>query len=194
MNLRLLPWAAIVGIVVGLAVLSAVPGNRVPPAAGSGAVDAGEGGGGPEIRLGPVTVREYHDDGESNVLTADGAVYSYARKTVKASGVAVSLGQGETLKGAVIRAPEAFWDFDGRTVSLPAGGRADRQGGWTGDLSAATLDLAAEVLRVPGHASVAGPGFTVAGTNLEWWWLEGRITMDSPDGRIAPGALPRRKG
>jgi len=194
MTLRLLPWAAILAVVFGLAVGSALPGRRVPPAATPAAASAEAPGGGLEIRLGPVTVREYHDNGEWNALTADGAVYSYALKTVKASDVAVSLGKGEALKGAVIRAPEAFWDFNDGTVALPEGGHADRQGGWTGDLSKGTLDLAARVLRVPGRASVAGPGFTVEGTNLQWWWWEGRITMDSPNSRIAPGPLSRRKG
>jgi hypothetical protein len=190
MNRRLLVWAGIATLVLVLAFASILPGTRlpldvIPPEADSG---------GPEIRLGPVTVREYHDDGDWNLLTADGAVYSYSRKTVKASGVTVSLGKGNTLKGAVIRAPEALWDFDGRTVLLPEGGHADRQGGWTGDLSAGTLDLAGRMLRVPGHASIAGPGLTVAGTNLEWRWWEGKITLDSPKSRIAPALLPRREG
>jgi hypothetical protein len=189
-NFRLLPWAAISAIVLGLAAGAVLPGKRLPPTE----MVPGTGEAGPEIHLGPVTVREYHDDGEWNLLVADGAIYSYSRKTVKATGVVVSLGEGETLKGAVIRAPEAFWDFDGRTVALPEGGHADRQGGWTGDLSAGTLDLAGRILRVPGYASVAGPGFTVAGTNLEWRWWEGIITMDSPKSRIAPSMLPGRKG
>ncbi len=190
MNLRLLPWATIVAIVLGLSAWAGLAGKPPPPPT----AEAGTGGAGPEILLGPVTVRESHDDGQWNLLTADGAVYSYSRKTVKGTGVVVSLGKGETLKGAFIRAPEAFWDFDGKTVSLPEGGYADHQGGWTGELSPGTLDLAGRVLRVPGRASVAGPGFSVAGTNLEWWWWEGKITMDSPKSRIAPALLPDRKG
>ena len=190
MNLRLFPWAAIVAIVLGLAAASLRSGKSAPPPAAAPVAEEG----GPEIRLWPVTVREYHDDGQWNFLTAEGAVYSYAQKTVKASRVAVSLGKGETLKGAYIRAPEALWDFDGRTVLLPDGGHADRQGGWTGELSAGTLDLAGRILRVPGHASVAGPGFSVAGTNLEWRWWDGKVTLDSPTGRIAPALLPRREG
>jgi hypothetical protein len=190
MNLRLLPWAAIAGIVLGLAAWGGLPDKPLPP----GTTVPGAGGTGPEIRLGPVTVREYHDDGEWNLLVADGAIYSYSRKTVKATGVIVSLGKGETLKGAVLRAPEAFWDFDARTVALPEGGQADRQGGWTGDFSAGTLDLAGRILRVPGPASVAGPGFTVAGTNLEWWWWVGKVLLDSPKSRITPRLLPGRKG
>ena len=190
MNLRLLPWAATVAIVLGLSASSLLPGKGAPPP--EMAADTGERG--PEIRLGPVTVREYHDDGQWNLLAAEEAVYSYARKTVDATRVTVSVGKGETLKGAHIRAPRALWDFDGSTVSLPDGGSADRQGGWTGELSAATLDLVGRILRVPGRASVAGPGFTVAGTNLEWRWWEGKITMDSPNSRVAPAMLPRRTG
>jgi hypothetical protein len=190
MNLRLLPWGAILAIVLGLAVGAGLPGKTAPPF--TAVPETGEGG--PEIRLGPVTVREYHDNGEWNLLAADGAVYSYSRKTVKGTGVVLSLGKGETLKGAFIRAPEAFWDFDDKTVALPEGGHADRQGGWTGELSAGTMDLAGAVLRVPGPASVAGPGFSVAGTNMEWWWRKGKITLDSPKSRIAPALLPGQKG
>ncbi len=188
MNLRLFPWAAIALIVLGLAAGSLQPGKSVPAA--PVLPPAGEGG--PEIRLGPVTVRESHDDGQWNLLTADNAVYSYARKTVSASGVAVSLGKGNVLEGAFIRAPEALWDFDLRTVFLPGGGHADRRGGWTGELSASTVDFAERVLRVPGPATVAGPGFVVAGMNLAWYWWEGKISMDSPNSRIAPALIPRR--
>ncbi|MGE5247587.1 MAG: hypothetical protein ACM3L8_04495 [Verrucomicrobiota bacterium] len=189
MTLRLFPWAAVALIVLGLAVASLRPGKSAPPA--PVLPPAGEGG--PEIRLGTVTVREFHDDGQWNLLTADNAVYSYARKTVRASGVAVSLGKGKVLEGAFIRAPEALWDFDHRTVFLPDGGHADRKGGWTGELSASTMDLAGRVLRVPGPATVAGPGFVVAGMNLAWYWWEGKISMDSPNSRIAPALIPRRE-
>ncbi len=190
MNARLLPWAVFALIVAGLALGTAGPGNGAPATAALPEAD----GDGPEIRMAPVAMREFHDDGTWNRLDAREAVYSYGRKTVKGSEVVVFLGTGEDFKGSVIRAPRAFWDFNGRTVSLPDGGEADREGGWKGELSPADLDLAAGVLRVPGPVSLSGPGFSLAGTNLVWRWLDGKITLDSPVTRVAPAALPGRKG
>jgi hypothetical protein len=190
MNARLLPWAAFAVVVAVLALGTTVPGDGVPAPAVSPGTDAG----GPEVRMGPVEMREFHDDGTWNRLDAREAVYSYARKTVKGSEVVVSLGTGGNFKRSVIRAPMAFWDFNSRSVSLPEGGVADREGGWKGDLSPAALDLAGGILRVPGPVSLSGPGFSVAGTNLVWRWPDGKVTLDSPVSLIAPAALPGREG
>jgi hypothetical protein len=151
-------------------------------------------GGGPEIRLGPVDVRELHDDGSWNRLDADGAVYSYANRTVSAGGVTVFLGEGAPFAGTTVRAPRAAWDLDGKTIGLPEGCRVARKGGWTGELSAATLDLAGSILRVPGPARVEGPGVSVQGENLAWEWVEGKITMESTTSRLSPVQNPGRKG
>jgi len=92
MNARLLPWAAMALIVLGLAVRSALPVKVVSV---SGEVTEPEtAGGGPEIRLGPVQMRELHDDGSWNRLEADGAVYAYASRTLIAGNVTVFLGDG----------------------------------------------------------------------------------------------------
>jgi hypothetical protein len=190
MSLRLSLWPAVAALVLVLAVAAArSPGHSLQPAPATESAETG-----PEVRLEPVEVREFHDDGNWDRLTAAGAVYSYARRTLRASDVVVSLGNGETLQGAVIRAPEARWDFDGKKITLPDGARADRQGGWTGVLSAGTLDLAGRILQVPGAASIAGPGFAVTGSNLEWYWWGGKLTLQSPRSRIAPASLPGRKG
>jgi len=192
MNLRLLPWAAIALLVLVLAVRIALPTNVV--AVPAGAPEPEMAGGGPEIRLGPVDVRELHDDGSWNRLDADGAVYSYANRTVSAGGVTVFLGEGAPFAGTTVRAPRAAWDLDGKTIGLPEGCRVARKGGWTGELSAATLDLAGSILRVPGPARVEGPGVFVQGENLAWEWVEGMITMEATTSRLSPVKIPGRKG
>jgi len=192
MNLRLLPWAAIALLVLGLAVLSALP-TKVAVAPG-GTTGAESPGGGPEIRVGPVDVREFRDDGTWNRLDAQVAVYGYANRTVSAQGVTVFVGEGTSFAGTTVRAPRALWDLDGKTIGLSEGCRAEGKGGWTGELSASTLDLAGSVLRTPGPARIEGPGVSVQGKNLAWEWVEGKITMESTMSRISPGTVPGRKG
>ena len=192
MNARLLPWAAMALLVLVLAVRSGLSTDVV--ALPGGAAGPETAGGGPEIRLGPVDVRELHDDGTWNRLDADGAVYGYASGTVSADGVTVLLGEGSSFAGTTVRAPRAAWDLDGKTIGLPEGCRVARKGGWTGELSAATLDLAGSLLRVPGPARIDGPGVSVQGKNLTWKWLEGKLTMEAPISRLSPGKSPGRKG
>ncbi|MCR4309694.1 MAG: hypothetical protein NUW14_06720 [Deltaproteobacteria bacterium] len=192
MNARLLPWAAMALLVLFLAIRSALPTNvvAVPP----GAPGPETAGGGPEIRLGSVDVRELHDNGSWNRLDADEAVYAYASRTVSAGGVTVFLGEGAPFAGTTVRAPRAAWDLDGKTIGLPEGCRVARKDGWTGELSAATLNLAGSVLRVPGPARIEGPGVSVRGMNLAWEWVEGKITMESTTSRLSPAKGPGRKG
>jgi hypothetical protein len=192
MNVRLFPWAAMALVVLVLAVRSSLPTNVV--AVPAGATGPETAGGGAEIRLGPVDVRELHDDGSWNRLDADGAVYAYASGTVTAGGVTVFLGEGSPFAGTTVRAPRAAWDLDGKTIWLPEGCRVARKGGWTGELSAATLDLAGSVLRVPGPARIEGPGVSVQGKNLAWEWVEGKISMESTRSLLPPGKGPGRKG
>ncbi|HSQ15859.1 MAG TPA: hypothetical protein VLQ94_06095, partial [Candidatus Binatia bacterium] len=118
----------------------------------------------------------------------------YASRTVSAGGVTVFLGEGSPFAGATVRAPQATWDLDGKTIGLPAGSRAARKDGWTGEFSAATLDLAGSVLRVPGPARIEGPGVSVQGKNLAWGGGEGKITMESTTSRLSPAKGPGRKG
>ena len=192
MNVRLLPWAAMALLVMVLAIRFALPTNVVAVPAGAPVTETA--GGGPEIRLGPVEVRELHDDGSWNRLDAEGAVYAYTGRNVSAKGVTVFLGEGKTFAGTTVRAPRAAWDLDGKKIGLPEGCKVARKGGWTGDLSAATLDLAGSVLRVPGPARIEGPGVTVQGKNLAWGWVEGKITMESTTSRLSPAKGPGRKG
>jgi hypothetical protein len=192
MNLRLLPWAAMALLVLVLAVRPPLPTNVVAVPAGGQEPETA--GGGPEIRLGPVDVRELHDDGSWNRLDADGAVYAYASRMVSAGGVTVFLGEGTPFAGTTVRAPRAVWDLDGKTIGLPDGCRVERKGGWTGELSPTTLDLAVSILRVPGPARIEGPGVSVQGVNLAWEWVEGKITMQSTMSRLSPAKGPGRKG
>jgi len=192
MNARLLPWVAMALLVLVIAVRSALTTNVV--AVPGGATGSETAGGGPEIRLGPVDVRELHDDGSWNRLDADGAVYGYASRTVSADGVTVFLGEGSPFAGTTVRAPRAAWDFDGKTIRLSEGCRVARKDGWTGELSAATLDLAGSILRVPGPARIEGPGVSVQGKNLAWEWVEGKITIESTTSRLSPAKGPGRKG
>jgi hypothetical protein len=192
MNLRLLPWAAMALLVLVLAVRSALPTNVADVPAGARGPETAAVG--PEIQLGPVEVRELHDDGSWNRLDAEGAVYAYAGRSVSAVGVTVFLGEGAAYAGTTVRAPRAAWDLDGKRIGLPEGCRVARRGGWTGDLSAATLDLAGSVLRVPGPARIEGPGVSVQGRNLAWEWVEGMITMESTTSRLTPAKVPGRKG
>ena len=192
MNARLFPWAAIALLVLGLTIRFALLEKGVAVPAGAPGPESA--GGGPEIRLGPVDVRELHDDGSWNRLDADGAVYAYSSRMLAAAGVTVFLGNGAAYPGSTVRAPRAAWDLDGQTIGLPEGCRIAREDGWTGDLSAATLDLAGKVLRVPGPARIEGPGVFVEGKNLAWQWEAGKITMETPRSRISPAMRPGRKG
>ena len=192
MNARLLPWAAMALLVLGLAVRSALPGKVVAVPGGVTAPETA--GGGPEIRLGPVQMRELHDDGAWNRLDADGAVYAYASRTVIGGNVTVFLGDGGKFSGTTVLAPQAAWDLDGKSIGLPEGCRLTREDGWSGQLSAATLDLARRIMRVPGPARIEGPGISVEGKDLAWRWDEGKITLESPISRISPGIRRGRKG
>jgi hypothetical protein len=188
---RLLPWAAFSAFVLAMGILAALPGKvAVPPPAGA-APDASEG---PEIRLGTVEVQEYHDDtGEKNRLTAERASYGYVRKTVTGTGVTVFLAE-RALRGTTVTASTASWDFERAALRFPEGSRLTREGGWEAEVSPATLDTAGQTLRVPGAATLSGPGITAAGRNLVWDWGNGKISMESPKGRIQAYAVPRRKG
>jgi len=190
-NARLLPWAAFAGFVLAMAVLPALPGKvAVGPAAETQQVLPA----GPEIRLTTVDVRESHDDsGDWNRLTAEQASYEYSRRTVTGTGVLVRL-EEKAFRGTTVRAPSASWDFDRAVLSFPEGARLVREGGWAADVSPATLDIAEQMLRVPGPANLSGPGITASGRNLVWEWGEGKITMDSPRGRFQPSAVPRSRG
>jgi hypothetical protein len=192
MNLRLLPWAAMALLVLVLAVHSALTATVVAVPAGKMVQEAA--GGSPEIRLVPVDVRELHDDGSWNRLDADAAAYAYASRTVSAGRVTVFLGEGSPFAGTTVRAPRAEWDLDRRTIGLPDGCEVARKGGWTGELSTATLDLAGSVLHVPGLSRIEGPGVSLQGENLTWEWLQGKATMKSTTSRLSPVKGPGRKG
>lgn len=190
MTLRLLPWAAFAAAVAALSFLAPALEKAAPVPASerkAAALDL-------EVRLSPVDLREFHDDGGWNRLEAEKAVYSYGRRTVTGTGVSVSLGEGKVSGGSVVRAPSAFWDFNGRSIDLPEGARAEREDGWGGEFASARIDLDTRTLRVPGAVTLSGPGLSVTGENLEWRWPDGRISMDSPVSRIVPESLPGRRG
>jgi hypothetical protein len=191
MNARLLPWAVFAGLVLAMAVLPTLPGKV---AVGPAAVTPQGLPGGPEIRLTTVDVREFHDEsGDWNRLTAEQASYEYARKMVTGNNVVIQLME-KALRGTTVRASAASWDFDRAALSFPEGARLAREGGWEADVSPASLDISGQRLRVPGPATLSGPGITADGKDLVWEWGAGKITMESPRGRILPAALPRRGG
>lgn len=188
MNARLLPWAVFACVVVALAALPSLPSKvAVAPASGTPRPLPQR----PEVLLETVDVREYHDDsGEWNRLTAERAVYEYARKRVTGTRVTFELME-KALRGTTVLAPAASWDFDPAVLSFPAGARLAREGGWAAEVSPATLHIGGQKLRVPGSATLSGPGVTASGKDLVWDWGEGKITMDSPRGRFLPGVLQR---
>ncbi len=190
MALRLLPWALFAAAVAALSLFTPAAEEAAPVPASereAAALDL-------TVRLSPLDLREFHDGGGWNRLEAEEAVYSYGGRTVTGTGVTFSLGEGKAAGGSVLRAARAFWDFNGNSVELPEGGRAEREGGWRGELAPARIDLDTRILRVPGAVTLTGPGLSVVGGNLEWSWPDGKIRMDSPVSRIAPASLPGRRG
>lgn len=188
MNVRLLPWAVFAGVVLAMAALPALtPEVAVAPSDGSPRGLPAR----PEVLLERVDVREFHDDGgDWNRLTAEQALYEYSRKRVTGTRVMVQLME-RALRGTTVAAPTASWDFDPAVLSFPEGARLAREGGWAAEVSPATLDMAGQRLRVPGSATLSGPGITASGRDLVWNWGEGKITMDSPKARFLPAALHR---
>jgi hypothetical protein len=185
---RLLPWAVFAGLVLLVALFQTLPG-KVPSAPTAGMPQGLTVR--PEIRLATVDVREFHDDsGDWNQLTAEQASYEYALKTVTGTTVLIHLME-KSLRGTTVQAPAASWDFDRAALSFPEGARLAREGGWEADVSPATLDIAGQILRVPGPATLSGPGITASGKDLVWKWGEGKITMDSPRGRFRPAEVSR---
>jgi len=116
MTVRLVPWAAMALLVLALAIRSSLPTNVAAVPAGATGPEAT--GGGPEIRLGPVDVRELNDDGSWNRLEADGAVYAYSDRSVTAGGVTVFLGEGAPFARTTVRAPRAAQQRLGRALHL----------------------------------------------------------------------------
>ena len=188
MNARLLPWAVFAAVVLGMAVLPALPPKvAVGPAAGTPRGLPAR----PEILLETVDVREFHDDsGDWNRLIAERASYEYARRTVTGTRVLVHLME-KALRGTTVQAPTASWDFDRAVLSFPGGASLTRDGGWEAGVSPAALDIAGQRLRVPGPATLSGPGVTASGRDLVWEWGEEKITMESPRGRILPAVTHR---
>ena len=72
MNLRLLPWAAMALLVLVLSFRFALPTDVVAVPAGAPGPETT--GGGPEIRLGPVDVRELHDGARGTARTRGGGL------------------------------------------------------------------------------------------------------------------------
>ena len=54
-------------------------------------------------------------------------------------------------------------------VDLAEGADVENGTGWTATAPRASIDLKSEVIMAE-EASLAGPGFTVEGRNLRWWW------------------------
>jgi len=195
MTLRLLPWAVFAAIVAALVLLMPTLEKGIPVSASQRAERKGLSA--LEIRLKPVDMREFRDDGACNRLVASEAVYSYAERTVLGTEVTISMEAEGGLKKigeSDLRASRAFWDFDRKRIELPDGGEGESAQGWKVDMSPAVFDLETRVLSAPGQTTLNGPGLFVVGTDLRWDWLTGKIFLVSPVSRILPSLLPVKMG
>ncbi|MCL1926150.1 MAG: hypothetical protein FWF95_03315 [Syntrophorhabdaceae bacterium] len=195
MTLRLLPWVISAAIVVGLAFFTTSPEKVMPVSASQLAERKGVSA--LEIRLVPVDLREFRDDGACNRLVASEAVYSYAERTIWGTEVTISIeaeGGFRKIGESDLRATRAFWDFDRKRIELPDGGQADSANGWKVDMSPAVFDLEGQILSAAGKTSLNGPGLVVVGDNLRWDWAAGKIFLVSPVSQILPSSLPVKMG
>ena len=188
MTARLLPWAVMAAVIAAFAVLT----PALPKGASEAGVGERKGLSYLEIRLWPVDMREFRDDGSWNRLVASEAIYSYADRTVSGTGVTISLNARAGLQRigeSELRAVKAFWDFDRRRIELPDGGEGESSQGWKVNMAPAVFDLESSILSTPGKTSLDGPDFSVVGENLRWNWLDEKIFLDSPVSRIMPSSL-----
>ncbi|MCL2102817.1 MAG: hypothetical protein FWH25_02135 [Syntrophorhabdaceae bacterium] len=191
MTPRLLPWAVFIAIVAGFGFLMPklekgmyVSESQRAERKGLSAL---------EIRLEPVDMREFRDDGACNRLVASEAVYRYADRTVEGTKVKIYMeaeGGLRKIGNSDLRAARAFWDFDRERIKLPDGGQGESEQGWNVDMAPAELDLKTRVLRAPGKTSMSGPGLFIIGDNLRWDWPTGKISLVSPVSQILPSSLP----
>ena len=188
MTLRVLPWAVIAVVIAAFAFLT--------PALPKGDPEARQGERKGlsylEIRLWPVDMREFRDDGSWNRLVATEAIYSYAERTVSGTDVTISLSAQGGLRNigeSELRASRAFWDFDRKRIELPDGGEADSAQGWKVSMAPAVFDLENRIVTAPGKNSLRKPDLSVIGENLRWNWLAEKVFLDSPVSRIMPSSL-----
>ena len=80
-------------------------------------------------------------------------------------------------------APFASWDLNNGRIDLAKGADVENSSGWTATAPRASIDLKSEVITAE-EASLAGPGFTVEGRNLRWWWQGSTVKLDSPRSSI----------
>lgn len=190
MNGRRIAWGAAAAVAAALAAWGVLRGRppdlRESPAARNGSAV------GPELLLRDVDMREAHDNGAVYSLRADRVAYAMAGRTLLAGKVVIGApaSSGEIL----VSAPRAEWDTEAGRVRLDEGASASDGQGLAATVARGTLELASRRFLGRGHASVSGNGFSIVGDNLAWHWSEGRISIQSPKGRIAPAALPGRKG
>jgi len=143
----------------------------------------GGNGAGPKIILRDVEIVEVHPEGQTYRLASDNASYSISLGRVVASGVRLSL--RERGDNVIASAPFASWDLNNGRIDLAKGADVENGSGWTATAPRASIDLKSEVITAE-EASLAGPGFTVEGRNLRWWWQGSTVKLDSPRSSILP--------
>ncbi len=150
-------------------------------------------GGGAKIILRVVEIVEVHSEGRIYRLASDNASYSIPLGRVVASGVRLSL--QERGENVVASAPSASWDLNDGRIDLTKGVAVENGTGWTATAPQASVDLKSEVIMAE-KARLAGPGITVEGRNLRWWWQDRTVALDSPRSSILPGRVqaPGREG
>ncbi|MBI5577074.1 MAG: hypothetical protein HY896_12020 [Deltaproteobacteria bacterium] len=158
----------------------------------SGAFAGAESPAGPEIVLHDVEMREIRRGEATYRLVSERATYRVIPEKVSASGVTVVL-QGKRGE-VVVRAPEARWDMRMGQIVLPAGGTAEDRAGWSAFVDSARISLATSVFSAPGEARLSGPGLAVAGDNLVWNWMEGKMELERPKTRVLPARALGGKG
>lgn len=150
-------------------------------------------GGGPQIVLRGVDMVEVRRGGAVYRLLSEQASYKIPSGWVV--GNRVTLAFREQGGEIVVTAPGASWKTREGRIELADGASAKNGKGWTASAPRATVDLNSEVI-VAKEATLAGPGWTVTGSNLRWRWQDGTVALDSPRSTIVPGNLPEpgRKG
>jgi hypothetical protein len=181
--------AAVAGIGILAAVFHRGEGIRT-----RGEPDGGESRPGPEVILRNVVLREVRKDGAQYRLLSAEATYRILDGRVRATDVTLELpgGSAEGAGEGIITAPKADWNMQTGRIVLPDGGVAESNAGWSAAVAAANLYLPERILASSGKAAFSGPGLTVAGDNLVWYWKEGKVSLQRPKTRIDPDRVPGR--
>lgn len=181
---KVLSGLAVVLVLTGVYLVALETARTTPPSSGSRPDESDATG--PQIALRGVEMIEFRAQGPAYRLASDEAFYSVLSGRLSARGVTLLL--PERSGDVVMKAPEASWDMVDGQVAFPEGASAESDGAWTASVPEARVDLRNEVIAAA-TARLAGPGMTVEGTHLRWYWREGRVALDSPRSSVLPGKV-----